>query len=117
MPKPAPARPKVEGRKPRLPTTSRNAGRAAAPIRTCIGCRRRAPQTELVRVARIDDGTLTIGRTLSGRGAWLCPRSSACFEQAVRRGAFARAFRAPVSAAAVAALRDDFVPPEAGARG
>ncbi|MCC6222321.1 MAG: YlxR family protein [Thermoleophilia bacterium] len=63
------------------------------PIRTCVGCRTRAPRAELVRfVARA--GTLTADPTgrAPGRGAYTC-RRGACFERAVARRAFARALR------------------------
>ncbi len=40
-----------------------------------------------------------MGRTLPGRGAWLCRGSARCAELAVRRGAFTRALRAPVEPA------------------
>jgi predicted RNA-binding protein YlxR (DUF448 family) len=72
-------------------------------VRTCVGCRTSGPQTTLVRVARLPDGTLVLDRTAPGRGAWVCrdettgrPEES-CVEQARRRGGFARAFRAPVA--------------------
>jgi predicted RNA-binding protein YlxR (DUF448 family) len=41
---------------------------------------------------------------LPGRGAWLCLGSPECVELARRKDAFRRSFRAPVTAAAVAAL-------------
>jgi predicted RNA-binding protein YlxR (DUF448 family) len=66
----------------------------SGPERTCVGCRRKAPQSELVRFVRGSDGSPVEGRTLPGRGAWLCRATlEACRAQAVRRGAFARAFR------------------------
>jgi predicted RNA-binding protein YlxR (DUF448 family) len=66
----------------------------ADPIRTCVGCGRKAPQPELLRfVAR--DGLLLRGERLPGRGAYTC-RRLACFERAVARRAFARTLRQPV---------------------
>jgi predicted RNA-binding protein YlxR (DUF448 family) len=63
-------------------------------IRTCAGCGRKAPQTELVRfVAR--DGQLTPGRREPGRGVYTC-RRLACFERAAGNRAFARVLRRPV---------------------
>jgi predicted RNA-binding protein YlxR (DUF448 family) len=41
------------------------------------------------------DGVLNEGRATSGRGAYTC-RNAGCFEQAVRRGAFARALGSPL---------------------
>ncbi len=61
------------------------------PIRSCIGCGRKAPQTELLRfVAR--NGTLVAGVGEPGRGAYTCRRLS-CFERAVARRAFNRTLR------------------------
>ena len=79
--------------------------RRREPLRTCVGCRRRAPQVELVRIARTLDGGLVVDRAAPGRGAWLCAGQPACLEAAERRKAFDRAFRAPVAPAAVARLR------------
>jgi len=49
-------------------------------------------------------GDLAVGRTLGGRGAWLCADSPGCAELAGRRKAWGRALRAEVGPAAVAAL-------------
>ena len=75
----------------------------AAPIRTCVGCRRRAGQDELVRVVRRADGTVQAGRSLPGRGAWLCAGTPPCLDRAVKRKALSRALRAPIDAEAVLA--------------
>ena len=67
---------------------------SAPPVRTCVGCGRKAPQAELLRfVAR--DGRLTPGRREPGRGAYTC-RRLACFERAAAQRAFARVLRRPV---------------------
>jgi uncharacterized protein len=72
---------------------------ARTPVRTCIGCRERAAKSELLRVVL---GTGSDGRpaavpdpdgTAPGRGAHLHP-TTACYELAARRRAFARALRA-----------------------
>jgi predicted RNA-binding protein YlxR (DUF448 family) len=64
------------------------------PIRSCIGCGRKAPQHELLRfVAR--NGTLVVGTAESGRGAYTCRRLS-CFERALSRRAFNRTLRQTV---------------------
>ena len=64
------------------------------PVRTCAGCGRRAPQSELLRFVAVD-GRVAPGRSLPGRGAYTC-RRLACFERAVTRRAFNRAFRRTV---------------------
>lgn len=68
----------------------------SAPIRTCVGCSRRAPQTELVRFVSVA-GTLTPDpeRLLPGRGAYSC-RSLGCVEAAIHRRGFARTLRSPL---------------------
>jgi hypothetical protein len=61
------------------------------PVRSCIGCGRKAPQGELLRfVAK--NGKLVQGAQEAGRGAYTCRRLS-CFERAVARRAFNRTLR------------------------
>ena len=60
-----------------------------------------------MRLVRSPDGTLRNGRSLKGRGAWLCSGSRSCFDLAVKREAFRRAFRAPVDRLAVDRLRSE----------
>jgi uncharacterized protein len=67
---------------------------AAEPIRTCVGCGRKASQAELLRFAA-REGALVPGRGLPGRGAWTC-RRLACFERAVARRAFNRTLKTTV---------------------
>jgi predicted RNA-binding protein YlxR (DUF448 family) len=55
------------------------------------------------------DGGLAVGRTLPGRGAWLCRGTLACFDAAVRRHAFERALRTTVGSEALASLRATLV--------
>ena len=79
----------------------------SAPVRTCVGCGRKAPQSELLRfVAK--DGALAHGRREPGRGAYTC-RRLACFERAASRRAFARVLRRSVrvDSALVALYTDD----------
>ena len=64
------------------------------PVRTCVGCGRKAPQAELLRFV-VKDGTLAYGQKEPGRGAYTC-RRLACFERAVARRAFARVLRQSV---------------------
>ncbi|MDX6386724.1 MAG: hypothetical protein QOD85_526 [Gaiellaceae bacterium] len=64
------------------------------PIRSCIGCGRKAAQGELLRfVAK--DGQLAAATSGAGRGAYTC-RRLACFERAVSRRAFNRTLRQTV---------------------
>lgn len=78
----------------RLEETTQN-----GPVRTCVGCRKRAAKRELLRVtagsdrngqpAVVPDPTATA----PGRGAHVHPTRE-CYELAVRRKAFTRALRA-----------------------
>ena len=79
---------------------------ATGPARTCVGCRRVAPVSALVRVTRRPDGALVLGSG-PGRGAWLCapPTAIECLEAAQRRKGLDRALRAPVGEREVARLR------------
>ena len=77
---------------------------ARTPVRTCIGCRERAAKRELLRVVlgTGDDGHPAAvpdpDGTAPGRGAHLHP-TTAYYDLAVRRRAFARALRAGVGLA------------------
>ena len=71
---------------------------SAAPVRTCIGCRKRELAADLLRVAAVGDGngkcavSVDAAGNLPGRGAWLHPDQQ-CLHAAIRRRAFVRALR------------------------
>jgi uncharacterized protein len=64
------------------------------PIRTCAGCGRKAPQSELVRFVE-HDGALRLGAKQPGRGVYTCRRLP-CFERAAASRSFARVLKKPV---------------------
>ncbi|WP_412752469.1 YlxR family protein [Krasilnikovia sp. M28-CT-15] len=71
--------------------------KGASPVRTCIGCRKRAPASQLLRFVAVGTGAeLRLlpdpARRLPGRGAHVHP-DPACFALAERRRAFGRALR------------------------
>jgi predicted RNA-binding protein YlxR (DUF448 family) len=66
---------------------------STSPIRTCAGCGRKAPQSELQRFGE-RGGSLVPGRS-PGRGVYTC-RRLACFERAVARRAFNRTLKRTV---------------------
>ena len=77
---------------------------ARQPVRTCVGCGRKAPQPGLVRL-KADAGSVVIDRAhTGGRGAWLHP-AAACLERALQRRVFPRALRAADVRADGSALR------------
>lgn len=67
---------------------------SSEPIRSCVGCGRKAPQSELVRFVA-EGGRLVPGSGKPGRGAYTCRRLS-CFERALARRAFNRTLRRTV---------------------
>ncbi|WP_395152996.1 YlxR family protein [Ilumatobacter sp.] len=72
------------------------------PVRSCIGCRAKRPQSELVRITRSPSG-ITVDGSSSGRGAWVCRDqrnggvAGECLDTAITKRAFARAWRSDVS--------------------
>ncbi|MDQ6927230.1 MAG: YlxR family protein [Actinomycetota bacterium] len=52
------------------------------------------------------NGSLLTGRTLPGRGAWLCRGSESCLDAAIRRRAFPKALRTVVAVEALTGLRE-----------
>jgi|GEM_PF-562223 len=69
-----------------------------APERTCLGCRARKGQGDLMRLA-LDLTELRPrvvwdpDRRLGGRGAWLCRGRAECLNLAIKKRALLRAFR------------------------
>jgi len=63
------------------------------PVRTCLGCRQRAPRSSLVRVVA-RDGVVVVDALarFPGRGAWVHGTLD-CVETATERRAWARALR------------------------
>jgi len=78
--------------------------RGSEPIRTCVGCRERAPLGELLRVV-LERGRVVADpeRRRPGRGAYVHWRPE-CVERAAR-GGLARGFRQAIGTAGLDALR------------
>lgn len=62
------------------------------PMRTCVGCGQRDPQSQLLRFALSADGSLTAGPS-RGRGGYLHPRRSCTQTFAKARPGFVRSLR------------------------
>jgi predicted RNA-binding protein YlxR (DUF448 family) len=75
------------------------------PIRTCVGCGQRSPQTELIRFVAGVEGTLELdgGRRAGGRGAYL-HADAACWRSFAGRRGPIRSLRANPSRPARVAL-------------
>ncbi|WP_105567690.1 YlxR family protein [Microbacterium halophytorum] len=64
-------------------------------VRTCVGCRARAPRDSLIRVVAVGaDLVFDEAASMPGRGAWVHPAQK-CVRNALQRRAFARALRVP----------------------
>ena len=62
-------------------------------VRTCVGCRMRAPRSSLLRAVAVGSELVLDERaSMPGRGAWVHPTRE-CVENAIRRRAFVRALR------------------------
>ena len=66
----------------------------AVPIRSCAGCGRKAPKSELLRFAAFAD-ELRAAPASRGRGVYTCRRLS-CFERSLSLRAFNRTLRTQV---------------------
>ncbi|WP_428263710.1 YlxR family protein [Haliangium sp.] len=96
------------------PSTPRQARAAAdlppegpGPVRTCVGCRRRAPKAGLVRIVWAQGRARALvdaHQHLPGRGAYVHP-VSACIDRALKPGKLARALRARMDSSHTTALR------------
>ena len=78
------------------------------PVRTCIGCRTRRLQHELVRITVDPAGLLLVDRHAPGRGAWLCSNSSGCLGLAIKHRAIERALKRQLAPGAAGSLQEAF---------
>ncbi len=76
----------------------RVAGPSTRGMRSCIGCRKRAPRDSLIRLVCDPEGAVVVDRHLKapGRGAHLC-YDVGCIHLAAQRRAFGRAFKRSVA--------------------
>ena len=83
------------------------------PERLCLGCQEVKPKKELVRIVRSPEGAYSVDLTgkKPGRGAYVCHRSE-CFDAAVKKRQFAKAFKENVDEGVLRALRGALFPPD-----
>jgi predicted RNA-binding protein YlxR (DUF448 family) len=66
------------------------------PVRTCVACGKRAPQSQLLRLVLVEDQVLPDpGRRQAGRGAYIC-RSRGCAQRLGQKRRVGKAFARPV---------------------
>ncbi|MDR1871760.1 MAG: DUF448 domain-containing protein [Deltaproteobacteria bacterium] len=70
----------------------------AEPIRSCLGCKGRFPQSQLRRLAlrKAPLGWAVVfddARAIPGRGAWVCRDNQLCQERAFKPARLAGAFK------------------------
>lgn len=58
------------------------------PERTCVACRGKRPQGEFLRLTRVEGQWQVTAGVRSGRGAYLCADSPACWAEKKLRRAF-----------------------------
>lgn len=75
------------------------------PLRQCTGCGEMKPKTELIRVVRSPEGTISLDRSgkLNGRGAYIC-NNVECYKKAVKARRFERAFSMQIPETVVAQI-------------
>lgn len=66
----------------------------AAPLRTCVGCGRKAPQIELLRFSALNGALNAVPKSV-GRSVYTC-REVHCFERALASSSFNRTLRTAV---------------------
>ncbi|MBB5232804.1 YlxR family protein [Deinococcus budaensis] len=79
------------------------------PERSCVACRAKRPQGEFVRVTRVEGGWRVLPGQRTGRGAYVCADSPACWAEKRLRRAFREG--APAISAALHARQAPSVPP------
>ena len=78
------------------------------PLRMCTGCGEMKPKSELVRLVRSPEGEISYDPTgrKNGRGSYIC-KSVECFDKAVKKKAFERAFKVRLSDELVNSIREE----------
>ncbi len=78
------------------------------PTRMCTGCGEMKPKSELVRVVRSPEGEISLDLTgrKNGRGSYIC-KNTACFDKALKKKAFERAFGVKLSDELANSIREE----------
>ncbi|HEX2266843.1 MAG TPA: YlxR family protein [Actinomycetota bacterium] len=80
------------------------------PERTCVGCRKKADKSELLRLVRRSDGDISVdpGAKAPGRGAYVHPRDE-CIRTAIRSRSIARALKTQIPADRTGSLIEEVI--------
>ncbi len=78
------------------------------PTRTCTGCGEMKAKSELVRIVRSPEGEISLDLTgrKNGRGSYIC-KSADCFDKALKKKAFERAFGVKLSEELADSIREE----------
>lgn len=77
-------------------------------MRQCVGCGQMKAKQDLIRVLRMEDGSITLdasGRK-NGRGAYLC-KNPECLRQAQKKKGLERSFRMNIPDQVYQTLREE----------
>ncbi|MBR5508233.1 MAG: YlxR family protein [Clostridia bacterium] len=87
--------------------------RKAKNTRMCVGCRQCMERSELIRIYKLPDGSISASFKNSrdgGRGLYICPTKK-CFEMAVKKKSFTRSFKCELPQSVYAEI-EEFVKPK-----
>ncbi len=78
------------------------------PTRMCTGCGQMKAKSELVRIVRSPEGEISLDLTgrKNGRGSYIC-KSADCFDKAIKKKAFERAFGVRLSEELANSIREE----------
>lgn len=67
------------------------------PERTCIACRKKLPQNEMIRISLDKEGNIHFDdkKRSNGRGAYIC-KSNECMQKCIKNKALNRAYKVNV---------------------
>lgn len=79
------------------------------PMRMCVGCGQMKPKSELIRIVKSPDGTVSLGDAKQqGRGAYVC-RSADCLKKAKSNKRLERAFSEKIEDAVYERLEGEII--------
>lgn len=78
------------------------------PLRMCVGCSERKEKSQLVRVVRSPEGTVSLDFSgkAAGRGAYIC-RNADCLKKAVKSKRFENAFGVSIDPSVIEKIEEE----------